>query len=103
MKLKDRPLDWWAGRKFSYWCRAEKDDERKINYTFNHFSICQGHEVYRFTSDDEADGYRMYQLRNSFVHEIKLVGNEWFIELDYPFYVENPLSTWNKRPAKDPW
>ena len=103
MKLKDRPLEWWKGRKYTYWCRADQNDERKINYTFNHFSLGQGQEIYHFTSEQFADGYRMYQLRNSWVHEIKLIDNEWFVELDYPYYVENPSSAWNAHPANELW
>ena len=86
MKLKERPLAWWHGRKFTYWCHADSNDTRKINYTFNHYSIGQGKETSHFTSDEMADGYRMYQLRNSFIHDIKLINDEWFVELDYPFY-----------------
>jgi len=39
MKLKDKPLDWWKGRNFTYWCKADSNDDRKINYTFNLYML----------------------------------------------------------------
>lgn len=90
MKLKDRPLDWWIRRSFTYWCRADSNDTTKINYTLNWFSIGQGWEYLNFTSDDEVDGYIMYVLHNSFIHEIQHKDGEWFVTLDYPFFYEHP-------------
>lgn len=83
MKLKDRPLDWWKGRKFTYWCGADINDERKINYTLNWYSIGQGLQVFHFTSEEEVDPLTMHRIRNSKIHEIRLENNEWFVELDY--------------------
>lgn len=87
MKLKERPLEWWKGRKYTYWCRADSNDERRILYTLNKYSIGQGHEVFHYDSNVPVDGYVMYCIRNSFIHEIKLINDEWHIELDYPFYM----------------
>ena len=82
MKLKDRPLEWWKGKKFSYWCRADINDTRKINYTVNHRSIGKGLRVFRFTSDDEVGVDEMYWLRTGYINEIKLVNDEWFVTID---------------------
>ena len=86
MKLRDKPLDWWKGRSFRYWCRADSKDERKIHYTFNWYSIGQGHTVEKFTSDDMKDCLTLYRLQNIWIHDLKLIDNEWHVELDYPFY-----------------
>lgn len=83
MKLKDRPLEWWKGRNYTYWCRADSKDERKINYTFNWYSIGQGHVVEHYTSDELVDPLTMYKIRNSKINEIKLIDNEWYVTLDY--------------------
>lgn len=82
MKLKDRPLDWWKGRSFRYWCRADINDTRKINYTINHRSIGQGLRVYRFTSDDLVDIEKMYWCRTGIINDLKLENNEWFVVID---------------------
>ena len=82
MKLKDRPLEWWHGKRFTYWCRADRNDERKINYTVNHRSIGQGLRVFTFTSDDLVGWDRMYDLRHGIINEIKLIDNEWFVSVD---------------------
>ena len=82
MKLKDRPLGWWKGKKFSYWCRADRNDTRKIIYTVNHRSIGKGLRVFRFTSDDEVGVDEMYWLRTGYINEIKLVDDKWFVTID---------------------
>ena len=82
MKLKDRPLEWWKGRSFRYWCRADRNDTRKINYTLNHRSIGQGLKTYTFTSEDIVDFSLFYDVQNSVINEIKLVNDEWFVILD---------------------
>ena len=95
MKLKDKPLEWWKGRLYRFWCRADSKDERKINYTFNWFSIGQGWQIRHYTSEELVDGYTMYQIRNSFIHDIELRNDEWFVNLDYPFYVpDSELQSW---------
>lgn len=82
MKLKDRPLEWWKGKKFTYWCRADKNDERKINYTVNHRSIGQGLRVFKFTSEDRIDWERMYDLRTGYIQDLQLKNGEWFVIID---------------------
>ena len=82
MKLKERPLEWWKGRSFRYWCRADRNDTRKINYTLNHRSIGQGLKTYTFTSEDIVDFSLFYDVQNSVINEIKLVNDEWFVILD---------------------
>ena len=82
MKLKDRPLEWWKGRSFRYWCRADRNDERKINYTLNHRSIGQGLKVYTFTSDDTIDAPLFWDVQNSTIYKIELINDEWHVELD---------------------
>lgn len=86
MKLKERPLDWWKGRKFTYWCRADRNDERIIRYTFNWYSLGQGHQVEHFTSEKPVNPLTMYRIQNSYIHRIELVNDEWIVNLDYPFY-----------------
>lgn len=82
MKLKDRPLEWWKGKKFTYWCRADKNDVRKINYTVNHRSIGQGLRVFHFTSEDRVDWEMMYHLRTGYINDIQLKNGEWFVIID---------------------
>ena len=90
MKLKDRPLAWWKGRTFRYWCRADINDTRKINYTINWFSIGKGWAYLTCTSDDEVDGHTMHIIQNSYIHDIQLKDDEWFVTIDYPFHYESP-------------
>ena len=90
MKLKDRPLSYWTGKPFRSWARIDVNDETKINYTLNWFSIGKGWAVISFTSDDLVDGMMQYKINNSFTHEIKKENGEWFVTLDYPFYYQNP-------------
>lgn len=82
MKLKDRPLEWWKGRSFAYWCRADRNDTRKIHYTLNHRSIGQGLRVYTFTSDDKIDFSLFWDVQHSTIYKIELNNNEWYVELD---------------------
>lgn len=82
MKLKDRPLEWWKGKKFTYWCRADRNDERKIHYTVNHRSIGQGLRVFHFTSEDRVDWEMMYHLRTGYINDIQLKNGEWFVIID---------------------
>ena len=82
MKLKERPLDWWKGKKYTMWCRADVNDTRKINYTLNHRSIGQGLRVFTFTSEDIVDWERMYDLRHGRIEEIRLEGDEWFVTIN---------------------
>ena len=82
MKLKDRPLEWWNGKRFSYWCRADQNDDRKINYTLNHRSIGQGLRVFKFTSEDTISLERVYDLRNGYIEKLELKGNEWFVVIN---------------------
>jgi len=83
MKLKDRPLEWWKGRSYLYWCRADSNDERKINYTLNWYSIGQGLTIEHYTSDKPVDLLTIYRIRNSKINEIRLVDDEWYVVLDY--------------------
>lgn len=82
MKLKDRPLEWWKGKKFTYWCRSDRNDERKINYTINHRSIGQGLRVFHFTTDDVVDWEKMYWLRTGRINDLRFENNEWFVVID---------------------
>lgn len=82
MKLKDRPLEWWKGKKFTYWCRADRNDTRKINYTVKHRSIGQGLREYRFTSDITVDSELMYWLRTGYIESLELRNDEWFVTIN---------------------
>ena len=82
MKLKDRPLEWWHGKKFTYWCRADVNDTRLIHYTVIHRSIGKGLRVFRFTSADKVESERMYDLRTGIINKIELKNNEWFVVID---------------------
>ena len=82
MKLSERPLEWWRGKKYAYWCRADKNDDRKINYTVNHKSIGKGPRVFTFTSDDMVSWDMMYYLRTGYIKDLRMENNEWFVEID---------------------
>ena len=82
MKLKDRPLEWWKGRRFSYWCRADRNDTRKINYTVNHRSIGKGLRVFKFTSADKVGFDELYWLQTGIINAISLRNGEWFVVID---------------------
>lgn len=82
MKLKDRPLEWWIGRSFEYWCRADKNDDRKINYTVNHRSIGQGLRTFKFTSDDLVGIDKLYWLKTGIIRHLDLINDEWFVVID---------------------
>lgn len=82
MKLKERPLAWWKGKKYTYWCRADKNDTRKINYTVNHRSIGKGLRVFRFTTDDTVTWEQMYWLHTGYIENIDLRNDEWFVTIN---------------------
>ena len=82
MKLKERPLEWWKGKKFTYWCRADANDTRKINYTVNHRSIGKGLQVFNFTSEERVGWEEMYWLRTGIINKIDFKNNEWFVVVD---------------------
>lgn len=80
MKLKDRPLEWWHGKKYTMFCRADINDTRKIHYTLNEQTLT-GIETQRFTSDDFASLSLLTKVRNSRINDVKLIDNEWFVDL----------------------
>ena len=80
MKLKDRPLSWWKGKLFRYWCSADRNDERKINYTVMHRSIGQGLREFHFTSEDSNPEY-MYWCKTGRIQSLRLENNEWFVTI----------------------
>lgn len=82
MKLKDRPLDYWPGKRFTYWCRADRNDERKIHYTL-HASTFAGETVHTFTSQEPVDPIIMHRVRNSTILKLELIDNEWYVSLVY--------------------
>ena len=63
------------------WCRKDPDDERKINYVFTKYDGCKEF----FTSDDELSPMWIYRLQQAYVQRIRLVGNEWYIQLEEIF------------------
>lgn len=81
MKLKDRPLEWWRGKRYTYWCRADINDQRKIHYTLNWYSPT-GPKVERFTSEEGVHPSVMALIRQSVIKDLKLIDNEWHVELD---------------------
>lgn len=82
MKLKDRPLDWWRGKRFSLWCRSDINDDRKINYTLNEQTLtCV--ETQQFTSDDYVSLSLLTKVRHSTISDLQLIDNEWHVVLDY--------------------
>lgn len=81
MKLKDRPLEWWRGKRFTYWCRADRNDERKIHYTLYYYTVT-GPKVEGFTSEDSISPLTMGLIRGSVIKDLKLIDNEWHVELE---------------------
>ena len=63
------------------WCRKDPDDERKINYVFTEWNG----EKQSFTSEDEVTPLMMLRLQEARVQRIRLVGNEWYIQLEEIF------------------
>ena len=82
MKLKDRPLEWWRGKKYTYWCKADRNDERKINYTVHHRSIGKGLREFKFASTDKVNWEMLWFLKEGRINSIKLKNNEWFVVID---------------------
>ena len=91
MALKDRPLSWWKGKLFRYWCSADRNDTRRIHYKINHRSIGQGLRVFRFTSDDLVGWEEQYACETGRIHSLRLDGNEWYIEIDAGIIPEDVL------------
>lgn len=81
MKLKDRPLDWWIGKRFTYWCRADLSDERKIHYTIRSHSFA-GPRIEHATSDDPVNPFTMNRIRKGRIASLRLIDNEWHVLLD---------------------
>ncbi|MBQ6803619.1 MAG: hypothetical protein IJP04_03085 [Clostridia bacterium] len=82
MKLKDRPLEWWKGKKYTYWCRADVNDTRKINYILRGMWGWEEHEEH-FTSEDDVDCFMLHRVQSSIITKLELINNEWFVELEY--------------------
>lgn len=81
MKLKDRPLAWWEGKSFRYWCRADSKDERKIVYTLQQHlfgAVSTDH----FTSEDDVNPIMLWRLRNSRIEKLQLIDNVWHVILN---------------------
>lgn len=81
MKLKDRPLDWWIGKRFTYWCRADREDNRKIHYTIRWYEIT-GPRIEYATSDEPVSPLLMSLIRQSRITSLRLIDNEWHVSLD---------------------
>lgn len=82
MKLKDRPLEYWPGKRFSYWCRADRNDKRKIHYVLR-IHVAAGIEVQTFTSEDTVDFLTMHRIRCSTIRQLNLIDDEWHVTLDW--------------------
>lgn len=63
------------------WCKKDPDDERKINYVFTERS---GNKQF-FTSEDEMTPLWILRLHLARVQRIRLVGNEWYVQLEEIF------------------
>lgn len=63
------------------WCKKDPDDERKINYVFTEWN---GNKQF-FTSEDEITPLWILRLQEARVQRIRLVGNEWYIQLEEIF------------------
>ena len=60
------------------WCKKDPDDERKINYVFTEWN---GNKQF-FTSEDEMTPMWILRLQEARVQRIRLVGNEWYVQLE---------------------
>lgn len=60
------------------WCKKDPDDERKINYVFTEWN---GNKQF-FTSEDEISTAWMPRLQEARVQRIRLVGNEWYVQVE---------------------
>lgn len=74
-------LEKWVGKPFVKWCKADIEDTRKIYYVLHKGGLKP--ETFTFTSEENVDGLMMYRVRNSTIKSIKLVDEEWHIELVY--------------------
>ena len=63
--------------RFIDWCKKDPDDERKINYVFTEWN---GNKQF-FTSEDEVTPLMMLRLQDARVQRIRLVGNEWYVQV----------------------
>ena len=72
----------YKGMNFKEWCMLDADDERKINYTLKGFWGWKEHEEH-FTSEEDVDGMMLFRVQNSFIEDIHLQNNEWFVVLVY--------------------
>ena len=67
--------------RFIDWCKKDPDDERKINYVFTAWN---GNKQF-FTSEDEVTPLMMLRLQEARVQRIRLVGNEWYVQVEETF------------------
>ncbi len=81
MKLKDKPLEYWRNKKYISWCKADVNDERRINY---HLTMCTlaGDKLFSFTSDEYIEPIMLDRVQRSTIKEIQLFNNEWFVKLE---------------------
>lgn len=67
--------------KFIDWCKKDPNDNRKINYVFTEWD---GTKQF-FTSEDELTPSWIFRLQEAYVQRIRLVGNEWYVQLTEDF------------------
>lgn len=72
----------WIGKPFVEWCKADPNDERKINYNVR--GVWEGKEqIASFTSAETMESMWLFRLQNSRIAKIQLVSDEWYVELVY--------------------
>jgi hypothetical protein len=75
-------MEKYKGMNFQEWCGLDETDKRKINYTIAYTQAMQPVTA-KFTSEDKVDRLMMHRIRNSIIDSIKLINNEWYVELIY--------------------
>ena len=76
----DNRTDSYKGMNFRDWCALDVNDERKINYEITYIKGLE-EKTEKFTSEDGVDELMMIRIQNSFIDDLKLADDEWYVKL----------------------
>lgn len=84
-------MDYWLttpepaafiGKDFTEWCSMQPEDRRMIHYHLRHHTESEVGGI-RFTSLDEIDPIAFVRVQMSYIEDIRLVDDEWYVTLCY--------------------
>ena len=72
----------YIGKDFTEWCSMDPEDHRTIHYNLRHHTESEEQGI-KFTSLDEIDPITLVRVQMSYIEDIRLVDDEWYVTLCY--------------------